>query len=91
MPELKDNAQVIISVIKDETEKGHQTLQCSVSNGFAVNSKPTYVLSTPAAIEANKLKVGTDITALCKGMMHVETRSIDETTGEELVFNWLTV
>lgn len=80
-----------VTALKDETEKGYQTIQCSVSNGFAVNSKPTYILSTPEAIKANDITVGKDITSMCEGMESVVSKSLDPETGEELAFNWMEV
>lgn len=83
--------QIIITGIKEPTEKGFQTIQCSVTRGFASNSKPSYVLSTPAAIEAHKLKIGLDISDMCEGMVHTSSKAIDTATGEEMEFNWITV
>lgn len=85
------NVKVMITAIKDVTEKGHQTIQCSVSKGAFANSKPTYVLSTPVAIKEFKLEVGMDISAMCEGMKHVTSKGIDTATGEVLEFNWMEV
>jgi len=90
---MNKNSIIKISVIKEATEKGFQTLQCSVSNGFAVNSKPTYILSTPEAIKAAELVEGMDISEMVHkmDMKETTTKSIDTSTGEEFEFNWLTV
>lgn len=83
-----------VAAIKDKTEKGYQTIQCSVSNGFAVNSKPTYILSTPEAIKQNNIVVDMDITDLCAGMKTVVSKTTDtDDQGNviELEFNWMEV
>lgn len=85
------SVKIKITGIKDVTEKGHQVIVCSVSNGAFANSKPTYVLSTPDAIKEFKLEIGKDISEMCSGMKHIKSNGIDEKTGEVISFNWLEV
>lgn len=78
-----------VSKIGNTTEKGNCTIWVSVTNGFATNPTPYFILSNPTAIEASKIEVGTDITEFVKDFNVDQSKVTDEDTGEERVFNWL--
>ena len=70
-------------------EKGNQSIRVQVSNGFALDPKPKFILSTPDIIKEYKLTKGMNITDMCAGFEVQLSKVTDRETGEELTFEFL--
>ena len=71
------------------TAKGNCTIKVQVSNGLQLDPKPYYILSTPEAIEAAGVEVGSDVSDIVNSSVVETSTVIDDVTGEELHFRML--